>query len=182
LASKEEFAKFMLTMGAAIPRFAPNTGDPNVLSVWFAELGSLSVDELRFIYSRAVKKFDSFPSMREVLELVDRDEQSPEEISREVAELIWSGISRFSTINGRDSAKWDAICEYLGPVGAEVVRAAGGWNNICDNATNANMTSLKAQWREFAKVVATRGPNRKAPDFDSLPTRPELLQLGRKFS
>lgn len=174
MATRSEFAMFMVRLAEAIPRFAPDVRQPHVVEAWYDHLGQLSTLELTQAYQAALAKFDSFPSIREVLGVLGRAPPSPEDKAREVAERIWGAISRFHSVVGTSAtalARLRAIDDYLGPIGAHVVKVAGGWNQICELATNDNATTLKAQWREFAKVTALKGPAHleAPPTWDVLP-------------
>ena len=45
----------------------------------------------------------------------------------------------------------------LGPVGWAVIQMEGGWESVCENLTYDKMGTLKAQWRNLAKVLIDRG-------------------------
>jgi hypothetical protein len=213
MATMQEFGAFMFRLATAIPRFAPNVKDPALLDAWFAELGKLDTPMLSGVYREAIAKCDAFPSIRELLQFGGLSPQSDEDKGRDVAERIWSGIGKFGSVNGRliidtpekvfalgkndgslekiekteADKKWSVICEYLGPIGLAVVKTQGGWNQICNTATNDNQTTLKAQWREYAAVIVRKqksGTIDQAPTFDSLPTkaRPEIAALCEKVS
>jgi hypothetical protein len=181
MATKEEFAKFMVTLAAALPRYAPNTGSHEILGVWYAELGHLSIDALRAAYKKAVRSSDGFPSMRQILELCG-ESQTDQDKGREVAERIFAGLSKFGDMNGPSGIeKWDKqIAPYLGPIGIEVVKMNGGWNYLCETVTTKDATTWKAQWRGLAETLARKGGLGDAPTFDSLPPNDAIKALAEK--
>jgi hypothetical protein len=175
LVNTREFVCFVASLRKALPRYAPDMDDRETLSVWFAELGKLSTDDAGRIYKAAVRSMDSFPSIRQILELAGLAEAPDEDKAREVGERIWSAISRFGhQVSESGQAK---VNEYLGPVGVEVVRLQGGWNQICEMATFDNAPTLKAQWRELAAVMLRKGRTGALdapPEFAKLPDRAKL--------
>lgn len=179
MATRSEFAKFMVTLGAAMPRFAPNTGDKNTLEVWYGELGGLDVETLGVIYKRAVSNFDQFPSIRQLLDLAGKTEQSDEDKAREVGERIWGAICKHGSLRIN-------LEEVLGPIGAEVVKIQGGWQSICDIATYDNGPTLKAQWRGLAEVLIRKGASslHQLPDFreaSTLISNIPVLDVAKEF-
>ncbi len=170
MATVQKFSKFMIALASTLPRFAPKIDD-NTLDLWFAAIGQrLTDDELGVIYQQSIERFDQFPSMRELLELAGKAELGDEGKSREVAELIWSAIIRW----GSQLKRWPEISMRIGPIGVEVVRLAGGWQNICDVATDENAGTMKAQWRHLAEHMiakARSGTLDMPPDFGALPEK-----------
>ncbi len=166
-----EFINFIAALRKALPRYAPDMNDRQTLDIWFAELGSMSLEEARDVYRSAIRSLDSFPSIRQVLELAGQAEQSPEDKGREVGERMWAAISRFGYCG-----RLPEVHAYIGPIGVEVVRMQGGWANVCEIATDDNGAALKAQWRELAAVIARRGSAAldAPPDFNKLPERARL--------
>ncbi len=165
----------MMQMTKALPRFAPDMTDKETISIWFNELGNLSHQEAVAVYHAALRKFDSFPSIRQVLELAGHGEPSNEDKGREVAERIWAAIDRFGSQYAETTHRHAEINASIGPIGVEVVRMSGGWNQLCAIATYDNATTIKAQWREMAAAVARKGAAGGAPpDFAKLPERARL--------
>ena len=123
-----------------------------------------------------------FPTVGEIKQAMGVSEQSNEDKGREVGELIWAAICRFGSVMSR----WPEIAAAIGPIGVEVVKRQGGWMTICEIATNDNATTLKAQWRELAQVLARKpvGELDVPPDFTRLPeaAQKELALLVDKFS
>lgn len=148
--------------------------DHQTLSIWFNELGSMTTEEAAAVYRAAIRSMDSFPSIRQILELAGQGEQSAEDKGREVAERIWGAIRRFGQqVSDRHMAD---IYARLGPIGTHLVRMEGGWNNVCECATDDKMTTLKAQWRDAAAAIARKGRGSldEPPDFAKLPERARL--------
>ncbi len=169
-----EFSTFVAALRKALPRFAPDMNDRQTLSIWFDELGSMTTEDATAVYRAAIRSLDSFPSIRQILELAGQGEASPEDKGREVAERIWGAIGRFGyQVTDRRTAEINA---FLGPIGAHLVRMEGGWNNVCEFATDEKMTTLKAQWRDAAAAMARKGRGSldEPPDFAKLPERAQL--------
>ncbi len=180
MATRADFAKFMGALSRAIPRFAPRLDDAALLDVWFTQIGHLSLGELQHVMKDAVRTLDQFPSIREILAIVGQNKPNDDDIARDVGERIFTALSKY----GSQMTRWPAIEALIGPVGLEVVRLQGGWQNICDVTTNDNAPTLKAQWRELAGVLvrkARHGDINAAPDFEVGP-RPEVRELAAKFS
>ncbi len=173
--STKEFAAFVASLRKALPRFAPDMDDRETLSLWYGEIGEMSVEDAGRVYKAAVRTMDSFPSIRQVLELAGRAEAPDTDKAREVGERIWSAIGRFGyQVGDSGQAK---VNDYLGPIGVEVVRMQGGWNSICETTTFDNAATLKAQWRELAAVLIRKDRNGELnapPEFSKLPERVRL--------
>ena len=176
MATYDDFAKFMVTLGAAIPRFAPDVKNPSTLKVWFAEIGHLDVPQLREIYKTCVRSHDAFPSMRQILQLAGQAEAAPEEKGREIADRIWIQLSkgRASSLNPDAQKLRD---EFVGPIGLQVVQMNGGWLNLAENVMEENATVHKAQWRESAAHLIRKGGLGEAPTYDALPSNEVRRQI-----
>lgn len=177
----------MVSLAAAIPKYAPNVTDPNVLSTWYDELGLLDLDALRGIYKQAIKMFDTFPSIRQLLALAGGAEQSDDEKGREVGERIYAAIARYGSVIGdteHSKQRRAAVAEMIGPIGEEVVRLQGGWNHLCDAVMDDDATTWKAQWRELATTIARRGQGMAAPQFSQIAgkTHAAIAELATKLS
>ena len=181
MATKQEFAMFAFRLKKAIPRFAPDMGDEDLMDAWYGAMGHLSTPELTQIFKTAVIKFSEFPAIKELLEVVGQSAQRPEDKAREVAERILSAISRFGQTTGSGESarkKLADVEEYIGPIGAEVVRLQGGWNQVCEITDNDNLATMKAQWRGSAENIARRGPTNmtRAPGFDLPPAMQDAMK------
>lgn len=172
--AKTEFAGFMVRLAIAIPRYAPNVQEKSFLDVWYQELGHLSPEELRNAYALAVARFDAFPSIRQILELVGRAGESPQDKGREVAERIYHALGRPWSSERRD--------EYVGPIGVEVVRLAGGWLRLGETVMEKDATTHKAQWREMARIVAEKQGLGAAPGFERLEPQAEIKALAERHA
>jgi len=158
------------------------------LEIWFSELGQMTVEQLSAVYRAAVGSRSSFPSIAEVRDLAGLKEPTDEDRGRETAERIFAGIGKFGSMVNQKS--WPSIAAFIGPIGEEVVRLQGGWNQICDITDYDNATTLKAQWRELATALcrkARSGDLISPPKFSELPPRAQtalkgLLGPGGKFS
>lgn len=180
--TKLEFAAFIASLRKALPRFAPDMDDRQTLDLWFQELGGMSTEEANHVYRSAIRTMDAFPSIRQVLELAGRGERTDEEKGREVAERMWAAIGKLGYI-----AKPERLLEFIGPIGVEVVRLQGGWKHLCEIATFDNATTLKAQWRELAVIVAKKARADQLdapPDFAKLPEKAQaaLKTLDAKWT
>lgn len=146
-----------------------------------------------------------FPTVGEVKAAMGVSEPTDEDKAREVAERLWGAISKYGRLNSipcvlgfqdndtekpiyRKDDRWERITAYIGPIGEEVAKLQGGWNRICDVATNDNATTLRAQWRELAIVLIKKqrrgGDLDTPPDFGALPqpARKELKSLEARFT
>lgn len=108
-----------------------------------------------------LEKSRRFPTVAEVKELLGLKPPSPEDKGREVADRIYQALSK-----PWEAAKRD---EFVGPIGAEVVRLNGGWQRLGENVLEAEVTIHKAQWRETAANLARKGGLGAAPTFEMLP-------------
>lgn len=88
---------------------------------------------------RRESKATRFPLPANIRAKINPAEDPDSEANRVVAEIIHS-ISHVGPY----------ASPMLSPVAAEVVRAEGGWLQVCELATNDNLTFLRAQWRDLA--------------------------------
>jgi hypothetical protein len=65
----------------------------------------------------------------------------------------------------------------LGPVGWELVKMEGGWESVCRNLTYDNMGTLKAQWRNLARVLIERGQQGSEPLQLPDVSQPKLMDM-----
>jgi hypothetical protein len=185
MTTPHDFSKFMVRLGMAIPRFAPNTGDRNVLEVWYEQLGELTNEQLQTAFSKAVATCESFPSMKQIREFVGKAVASDEDKARDIAERIYLGLGKIGLLYANDDRKLARLKEHLGEAGMEVVRQMGGWNVLCEITDDDNVGMLKAQWREFAAVVLrkTRSGETGPPKFDLPPGKTlDMLKLAASNS
>lgn len=108
-----------------------------------------------------------FPTVGEVKTLLGLAPASPENKGREVAERIFGAITKGwgSSLRPEVHKQRD---EFVGPIGVEVVRMAGGWPRLSE-IKQEDATTHKAQWREFAAIIARKGGLGDAPQFSELP-------------
>lgn len=154
-------------------------------------LEPLGIDAVCQALEKLVDSSRRFPTVAEVKAAMGLTDISDEDRAREVGERIYAGIARFgSLLPGSASAarRWQEIEAFLGPIGTEVVRMQGGWNALCELATNANAPTLKSQWRELAGVLVRKA---KAGDLETPPSfaaalpaavRHEIKALEAKFT
>jgi hypothetical protein len=186
MATASEFSQFLFRLAKAIPRFAPDLNDRDLFTIWYAEFGKLTTAELSTAFQTAVRKFSTFPSIAELMATIGKAEQSEQDKAREVAERILGAMSKFGQTNGSgESARKKAqqIDDYIGPIGVEVVKMAGGWNNVCEMTDNDNLATMKAQWRGLAESIARRGVKSidTPPDFAALPAEAKALVEGMRL-
>jgi hypothetical protein len=119
-----------------------------------------------------------FPTVAEVKTAMGITEQTDEDKGREVGERMWAALCRW----GSQMSRWDEIAGYIGPIGVEVVKMQGGWQAICEVATNDQAATFKAQWRGLAAVLAAKGERGvdEVPDFTALPSG--IVELADRFS
>jgi len=142
----EEFALTMITLARRIPRFAPDFHKQDIVTAWYEELGGLADADLAAACKAAIRRFDDFPSIKQLMELA-RPKASKEEAARLVPDLIWKAIESCGTPN-----KVRARAQ-MGELAWAVVEHAGGWSHVCETATYDAMTTMKAQWRGIAESV-----------------------------
>lgn len=160
MATRIEFVAFMAKLAKAVPKFAPDVSDKALLEIWFEELGPLDTQALSVIYKHAVLHFKEFPSIKDCLEVVGKaGASSPQDKGREVADRIWTAISKFGGYQP-EKAK-----EFIGDLGWLVVEMSGGWSDVC-NVELSDEGIRKAQWRGSAEVYAKKGGLGEAPTFD----------------
>lgn len=73
-------------------------------------------------------------------------DSNPESEAIFISNLIVQAISRVGPYQLPD-LPW---------VAKEIIKMEGGWENVCDLATNDNIGMLKAQWRGLAKTLIER--------------------------
>lgn len=141
----------------------------------------LGADRVCGALEKMLDKARRFPTVAEVkteLGIVDAP-VSDEDKGREVGERIWAALCKW----GSQLSRWDEISTYIGPIGVEVVKMQGGWQAICDVATNDQAAALKAQWRGLAIILAakgSRGTLDEPPEFGSLPG--SVSELADRFT
>lgn len=179
----QQFAGFLFSLAKMIPRYAPDFHDRSLVDLWYRELGpSMRPDSLEGAMRLAVRKFEAFPSIKQLLELFGDTEPTEADKGREVADRIWGAIERWG------STSWSQVQEHIGPIGVAVVNMQGGWNAVCLIADYDNAGQIKAQWRESAAAIARKGAAGVAietpPDFAKLPesSAAAIDQLGAKLS
>lgn len=168
MATKQEFGAFLFKLSAAIPKFAPDFKMPGAIDAWFEELGQFDTATLTVIYKHCVARYESFPSIKQCLEIIGKAPPPPETFEdkgREVADRIWTAIGKFGAFVGEDARKKKELEEYVGPIGMIVIQMNGGWNNVCDSKLD-DEGMLKAQWRGSAIVYAKKGGIGAPPQFD----------------
>lgn len=144
----ENFTAAMMRYAKVQPYCAPDFSDTFVAEFWFEQIGHYEVALL----GTAMRKLctgNRFPSIEHVKAECGDVVLTDDEIAKDTAERIFQGISRFgSTANSR----WEKIEEFIGEVGSLVVGGSSGWQTLCDQVTNQNAGTFKAQWRELAKA------------------------------
>lgn len=152
MASRSEFGKFMVALGQLIPKFAPRLDTPQLLEPWYRELEHYEPADLARVYKQAVRQFDAFPSLRELMALFDGDGvlMTADEEATAAPMLIWAAIEKHGTMPGRD----ESITRDIGPFAVALVQRLGGWDRVAASATNANKTTIIAQWRDTARAMA----------------------------
>jgi hypothetical protein len=128
-----------------------------------------------------------FPIVAEVKAAMGMAESTPEDEGRAVAAKIWAGVAKFGELVS--ATRVPEVQAYVGPIGWMVVELEGGWNHLVQGCTYDAETTLKAQWRELAIVVAKRrndpslglsaAPGGK-PLLTLLSGLPNVVDIGRK--
>ena len=170
----EEFIQCMELLSAAIPKHSPKDTRLTA-SLWFKNFSNISVEAFMALIFAAQNRYDSFPSIKELQELISGNKMAEADA---LPELIWSCITDY----GSQMAKIPRIQERLGPTGWQFVERVGGWQAICNQAEDNDMApTLKAQWRNAIKAMVSGGP---VIDRMNLPGKvhDELKSLADGFS
>lgn len=101
-----------------------------------------------------------------------------EDLAKEAAARIVAAVARFG------HPGWDRAREFIGEVGAEVVKLQGGWEETCRVLTYDNQGTLQAQWRDLAlsQIRKARAGNLgETPRLPEGPAKDRLEQLTKNL-
>lgn len=147
----DEFVECMEMLGAAIPRHAPKNLEATA-ALWFDAFAGLSTQAFMQLIRAAQMRYDVFPSLKEMRELVTGNAVAEADA---IPEIIWACLNDY----GSQTAKLPRIKERLGDLGWQFVERLGGWQAICNQAeSNDQAPTLKAQWRNAIKAMLQAPP------------------------
>jgi hypothetical protein len=160
----------MMGLLAMLAKRSGENVSPELLEFTFRKLAAIGNDEKVCVALEALlENGRRFPTVGEVKDLLGLKASSPEDKGREVAERIYQALGK----------PWPHVVrdDYVGPIGVEVVKMAGGWSRLGENVMEKDATTHKAQWRELATIVARRGGLGAAPQFDSLSAGEPMAEI-----
>ncbi len=123
----------------------------NQLGMYVEDLTDLSADELRAackLYRQDAKN-ERFPLPAKLIALA-RPKDSPEDAGREIAAGIIDAVFKAGW-NNPEKAR-----AIMGEVGWAIISRMGGWQNFCQELTNENMPTMRAQIRDLAMTTVRR--------------------------
>lgn len=149
--TKEEFAKFILGLARAVPRFAPDFSDDATIATWYHAFREYDVEGLKRAFVAVRDRFSTFPSIAEIKSILDGNAGlSDAQVGQDLAARIEHCVTRYGRYQASRAEK------YLGPVGAELVRQLGGWESVCDIQSMSEMGSKRKQWREMGELLSQK--------------------------
>lgn len=118
------------------------------IAMYVEDLTALTPDELRAACKlyRQDPKNDRFPLPAKLIALV-RPVASAEDIGRDTAAAIIDAVHRAGN-NNSERAR-----EIMGELGWAIVARMGGWACFCQELTNENLTTYRAQIRDLAATM-----------------------------
>ena len=87
---------------------------------------------------------DFFPRPEKLKSMVILND---EQLGRDAAASIRSAIAKFGPYRTCEALRW------MGTLGEAVCASQGGFEEICKTATNENLPTLQAQWRELGIAI-----------------------------
>jgi hypothetical protein len=156
-----------------------------IISLYCHHIGKIGFDRGAKALHEVVKSCRPgrpFPSIDDILKAAGADDESDESRAIEAANRIVGAVSRYGDSRHR------IVEDYLGPLAWEIVQKAGGWSAVCETMTNANITTMRAQFRESALALCHRARRGLVNDAPSLPptsesqTNNEIKKLAEGFA
>ena len=166
--SRAEIKALIIQMSAY---YGQKFEDPIIL-MYTEDLADLPVSEIARVMNelRRDPKITRFP-----LPAMIRDRLTPAVTpENEALEAISRVIAAVSNIGPYQIEKARAA---IGELGWEVVKAEGGWENVCQNLTEDNIGMLRAQWKSIALAKMARA---KAGLIDG-PSLPEPAMQAKQI-
>lgn len=155
------------TLVTGLAEYYNKTLTAGQIEMYVEDLISLSPEELhtavRDYRRRPENKW--FPLPAELIGLV-RPDVSPEQNAIDAVSRIVESVSKFGPYRTVDAKS------NIGELGWKVVQRDGGWINVCQNLTEDNLGTTRAQWREMAKSISARA---HAGVLDSAPEIPKSV-------
>ena len=137
----------------ALADMVPNfTLSPELLKIYDMQLAPLGYDKVCGALDQIIgdrNSRDPFPSVKEIKAIltptINPEHDALEAVSRIIASV--SNIGPYQVQKAR---------ETIGELGWEVVKAEGGWENVCQNLSEDNIGMLRAQWKNIALAKMAR--------------------------
>lgn len=141
-----EFRNMMVSLSKGLRKWAPDFSDEATVRIWYPSFMDISFEELKAACRLAIDSLKEFPSVKELKELCNGNILDDIEVGQDIASRIEKSVGSYGYTNPQ-LAK-----DYIGGLGWEVVKACGGWNEIC-NIEYDRMSSAKKQWREQGTLL-----------------------------
>lgn len=138
--------------------------DDHVVAMYAEDLVDLPVEQIERVLKevRRDPKTTRFP-----LPAIIRDRLTPAITpENEALESVSRIIAAVSNIG---PYQLERAKEFIGTLGWEVVKAEGGWENVCMNLTDDNVGMLRAQWKHLALAKIARAKNGLTDTAPALP-------------
>lgn len=144
---------------------------PNQLQMYSEVLVSLPYET----FTASIKKYINnasnvfFPLPGQLIGITTGDDKDH---ALEAVEIVLKAMSKFGSY-----ADIEKVKEFVGPLGWQLIKSEGGWNNICASTTYDKLPILKAQWRESCKSFLARETAHKITDNTARLENKETLKL-----
>lgn len=155
--NKSKFASLLAGLGEAFGKEIT----PFVAEAYHRALSPLGEETITKAFYAAVERCRRFPTIVELKELVgiSSDPLSGEDMARDAVARIGESVRRFGYCNP-DRAK-----DYIGELGWRLVERLGGWEAVCNQRSEKDLTVLLAQARELGKVLLKAGDQPRGPEL-----------------
>ncbi len=116
------------------------------------DLAEYPEDKVLTALGKCRKELRFFPTVADIVERINPS-SNPESEAIEIASRMVRALHGY----GADAVGMARAKELIGPIGWSVVTDNGGWANIVAGTYTKDLTFLKAQWRDLARVKIERG-------------------------
>jgi len=141
----------LVTAYSGVLKFAPDFLNANVLRIWFGAIGGMPGEKVKSIFDFFVRTQDAFPSVHQFLLVAEgRSTLSSRQVGCEIVAIIENAMR---SLGGYASP--DFSWHENGHIADQLVREAGGWQQVCE-LTDDEMPTQRAQWRDRADAMSLR--------------------------
>jgi len=173
---KFEFNHLIIGLAKALPKWAPDFKDGGTLGIWHAKLSHYSSRDLKGYFATLISTANEFPSLAKMLnDMRTQSTLTHADSAEEVAALIESAIRKYGAPN------WDMAQPYLGEIGCAVIEKTGGWEQTC-NIQEKDLTSMRRQWRELARITSLKAAEGTLDQAPRLPKGNEPSNLIKQLA